>query len=244
MTYEEIVKYVKKAVAKKDVSKVTEKTAIQIDVTGEGSGAFYILADNGALAVEPYDYKDHDAKLEIASDDLIKVVDGKLDVVKAVTDGAVKVEGNVEKAAALASVVFAKKAAAKKAPAKKAAAPKAEKKAAPAKKTVEKKAEAPKAEKKAAPAKKAVEKKAEAPKAEKKVAPAKKAVEKKAEAPKAEKKAAPAKKVEEKKAEAPKVVEKKAETVKAVEKKAEAPKAAEAPKKAPCKKGGCKKTTK
>lgn len=229
MTYEEIVTYVKKAVAKKDVSKVTEKTAIQIDVTGEGSGAFYILADNGTLAVEPYDYKDRDAKLEIASDDLIRVVDGKLDVVKAVTDGAVKVEGNVEKAAALASVVFAKKAAAKK------AAPKAS----------AKKAAAPKTEKKATPAKKAVEKKEEAPKAaEKKAAPAKKAVEKKAEAPKAEKKAAPAKKTAEKKTEAPKTVEKKAETVKAAEKKVEAPIAAEAPKKAPCKKGGCKKTTK
>lgn len=213
MTYEEIVKYVKKAVAKKDVSKVTEKTAIQIDVTGEGSGAFYILADNGTLAVEPYDYKDRDAKLEVASDDLIKVVDGKLDVVKAVTDGTVKVEGNVEKAAALASVLFVKKAAAKKA--------------------------APKAAEKTAPAKKAA-----APKAEKKAAPAKKAVAKKEEAPKAEKKAAPAKKTAEKKVEAPKAVEKKAETVKAADKKAEAPKVAEAPKKAPCKKGGCKKTTK
>ena len=191
MKYEKIVDYVKKALAKKDFSNI-EDMALQIDVTGEGEGAFYVAVTDKKVTVEPYEYYDYTAKLTIAADDLIAAVDGKA------TDVVFQIEGDSEKVSPLLAIVktapkAAKKAATpKKAPAKKAEAPK---KAAPAKK-----AEAPKAapaKKAEAPKKAAPAKKAEAPKA----APAKKA-----EAPKA----APAKKVEApkaapaKKAEAPK----------------------------------------
>lgn len=217
MTYEKIVSTVKKALAKADASKVKTTVAVQVDIVGEGEGAFYVKVDDGKLDVEPYEYYDHDAKLIVSAKDCVDLFGGKLDVVKAYQDGSIRVEGNIEKLLGLKEMIPA--AAAKKAaPAKKAAKP-AAKKAAPAKK-----AAAKPAAKKAEPAKKAESVKAEAKVAEKKVEV--KAAEKKPVA----KKAAPAKK-------AAKPAAKKAEPAKAVAK-------APAKKATPAKKAPAKKATK
>ena len=186
MTYDKIVSYVKKAVAKKDVSKL-EDVALQIDVVGEGEGALYVEVKEGKLDVQPYEYYDYTAKLVISADELIAAVDGKAD------KAAFQIEGDVEKISALINVITAKAAAAKKAPAKKAAAKKPAAKKAPAKKApAAKKPAAKKATpaKKAAPAKAATPAKAAAP-AVKKEAPKAAAPAAKKEAPKA---ATPAKK--------------------------------------------------
>lgn len=185
MKYEEIVAKVKKALAKADASKVDGHLAVQVDVTGEGEGAFYIEVADGKVTVEPYEYYDHDFKVLCDAEEIIAIAEGKKKLGAEVDAGNAYVSRDIEKVAVFDSIAV-KKAAAKKAPAKKAekkeAAPKAEKKVAAPK--VEKKA-APKAEKKAAPK---AEKKEAAPKAEKKAAAPK--AEKKEAAPKAEKKAA------------------------------------------------------
>ena len=163
MTYEKIVDYVQKKFAKLDVSKIGD-VAVQIDVTGEGEGAFYVAVKDGKGAVEPYEYYDHDAKIIADGSDIIAIVDGKLDAVAAFNEGKIRVEGNVEKVAELKNVFGVKKAApAKKAPAKKAA---PTKKTEPAKKEEPVKKEEVKAEVKAEakkpaakPAKKATTKK-------------------------------------------------------------------------------------
>lgn len=154
MTYEKIVAAVKKAVAKKDVSKVADM-ALSVYIYGEGEGEFYIAVKGGKLEIENYKYDDYTAHLSISADDLMKAVDGEAKNIASKID-----DGDAKKIAALTNVIFAKKAAAK-APAKKAA-PKAAEKKAPAKKAApakaaEKKVEAPKA----------AEKKIEAPKATK-----------------------------------------------------------------------------
>ena len=203
MKYEEIVAKVKKALAKADTSKVGGHLAVQVDVTGEGEGAFYIEVADGKITVAPFEYYDHDFKVLCAADEIIAIAEGKKKLGEEVNAGNAYVSRDVDKVAVFDSIVI-KKAAAKKAPAKKTekkeAAPKAEKKVAAPK--AEKKAAAPKAEKKEAAPK--AEKKAAAPKAEKKVAAPK--AEKKAAAPKAEKKAAAPK--AEKKAAAPKAAKK------------------------------------
>ncbi len=193
MKYEEIVAKVKKAYAKADTSKVDGHLAVQVDVTGEGEGAFYIEVADGKITVAPFEYYDHDFKVLCAAEEIIAIAEGKKKLGEEVNAGNAYVSRDVDKVAVFDSIAV-KKAAAKKAPAKKAekkeAAPKAEKKVA-----------APKAEKKAAPK---AEKKEAAPKAEKKAAAPK--AEKKAAAPKAEKKAAAPK--AEKKAAAPKAAKK------------------------------------
>ena len=153
MTYEKIVSAVKKAIGKKDVSKMAD-VAVQVDIIGEGEGAFYVAVKEGKVEVAPYEYYDYTAKYVVTADELMDVVNGKV---------AADSVGSVEGDAAALAVLAGAKAPAKKAPAKKAAA-KAPAKKAPAKKAAAK-APAKKAEvKKEAP--KAAEKKAEAPKAE------------------------------------------------------------------------------
>ncbi len=165
MTYEKIVDYVQKKMAKVDAA-ATENLAVQVDVTGEGEGAFYIAVCDGKLDVEPYEYYDHDAKIVVDSSDLIDIVDGKLDAAKAFNEGKIRVEGNVEKFISIKALFpvaapakkAAAKPAAKKAPAKKAPAKKAEEKKTEVKKEEPKKEAAPKAAAKPA-AKKAPAKK-------------------------------------------------------------------------------------
>jgi len=163
MTYEAAFKKIKESLANADTSKLTGDFAIQVDLLNKDcAGAFYIAYFDGTLAVEPYDYVDNYARLAIMAGDFTKLVEGKLNVEKAIASEKIYVTGDVSKVVELGTLI--KKAPAKKAPAKKAApkkeaAPKAEVKAeakAPAKK-----AAAPKAEAKA-PAKKAAAPKAEA----------------------------------------------------------------------------------
>ena len=181
MTYEKIVENLQKKFAKADVKEIKAHVAVQVDITGEGEGAFYVEISDGKLAIEPYEYYEHDAKLIVSADNLTAVVDGKLDASVAYNEGLLQVEGNLESAAVLKALIPAKKAAA---PAKKAAAP-AKKAAAPTKKAAapaKKAAAAPKVEAKKTEVKPAV-KKVETPK---KTAPAKKTVAPKAEVKKAE----------------------------------------------------------
>ena len=164
MKYEEIVAKVKKAYAKADTSKVDGHLAVQVDVTGEGEGAFYIEVADGKITVAPFEYYDHDFKVLCAAEEIIAIAEGKKKLGEEVNAGNAYVSRDVDKVAVFDSIAV-KKAAAKKAPAKK----------------TEKKEEAPKAEKKVAAPK--AEKKAAAPKAEKKAAAPKAA--KKVAAPKA-----------------------------------------------------------
>lgn len=115
---------------KKDTSKFEEQFAIQVTMTDEDCrGIFYIANAEDGFSVEPYDYRDHTAHVIIDSQDLMDMIDGKLDAVKAYLEGKVKVEGNLEHVKLVASL--------KEKPKRKTAAkkPAAEKKAAGVKKT-------------------------------------------------------------------------------------------------------------
>ena len=172
MTYEEIVAYTKNVVAAADLKAYKGHLAAQINITGEGEGAFYIELNDGTAAVEPYEYFDRDVILQSTVGVFADILDGKKYPQEALDNNELAVIGDAEKALELVEILK-KKPAAKKAPAKKAEAKPAAKKA-PAKKEeakpAAKKAEAKPAAKKAEPVKKA-----EAKPAAKKAEPVKKA---------------------------------------------------------------------
>ncbi|MDE6531430.1 MAG: SCP2 sterol-binding domain-containing protein, partial [Lachnospiraceae bacterium] len=149
MTYEQIVKSAKKALAKVDVSKA-DQVAIQVDIVGEGEGAFYVKVQDGTLAIEPYEYYDHDAKLIVSGKDCVDLFNGKLDAVKAYEAGKITVEGNLESVLKLKDLIPAKAAAAKKTAVKKTTAKKTTTKKTTAKKSTAAKTTTAKAEVKAA----------------------------------------------------------------------------------------------
>ena len=144
MTYQELLKKVQTALAKADASSIDQHIAIQVDVTGEAAGAFYmeINKEDKVLYVEGYDYRDRDALLTADGADVLAVAQGKITLEAAIAEGKVAHEGNYDKTLALGSIIPAKKVAAKKTEAEAEAAEKPAKKA-PAKKTAAKKAEAP-----------------------------------------------------------------------------------------------------
>ena len=185
MTYEKIFETTKKTIMKSDVSNIEGHLAVQVDIVGEGEGAFYIELKDKQLFVEPYEYYDHDCKFIISGDDFIKMVNGKLDPVLAYTTGKLKVEGSVDKALEFKKIVDMVKKQEKKTSKAKATAEKAEKKTA-AKKPAAKKTTAKATDEKKAEEKPVAEKKAEEKPVAEKKAPAKKTAAK----PAAEKKTA------------------------------------------------------
>ncbi|MCH5254843.1 MAG: SCP2 sterol-binding domain-containing protein [Lachnospiraceae bacterium] len=115
MTYEEMFADVKGRFAEADVSDITEHLAYQFNITGEAQGIFYVEVKEGSLYVEPYEYFDRDAMFICDADTLIKIAEGKLDPIMAVTLQKLKVEGNIDKALKFKDLVEGQKKKKKKA---------------------------------------------------------------------------------------------------------------------------------
>lgn len=105
MTYEEIFSKSKELILAHDTSNLEGHLAVQVDITGEGEGAFYIELLEGKVYVEPYEYHDRDCKLILSGEDFIAICDGSLDAVKAFTNGKMKVEGDIDKALKLSEIM-------------------------------------------------------------------------------------------------------------------------------------------
>jgi outer membrane biosynthesis protein TonB len=118
MTYHELVKKVQTALAKADASKIGEHIAVQVNVTGEAEGAFYMEVSDGVLYVAPYDYNDRDALLTISDADILAIAEGKQTMMKAYEEGKVQVDlphdRSLEKLLMLGEAIPAKKAVVKK----------------------------------------------------------------------------------------------------------------------------------
>ena len=113
MTYEQIVEKVKKALAKVDASGVKGHLAVQVDVYGEGEGAFYIEVKDGKVDVQPYEYFDHDLRIRCTAGEIISIVEGKKKVIEEVAAQNIEALRNVARiddfAELLSSPVAAKK---------------------------------------------------------------------------------------------------------------------------------------
>ncbi|MDE5753055.1 MAG: SCP2 sterol-binding domain-containing protein [Oscillospiraceae bacterium] len=105
MTYQELVKKVQTALVKADASGITEHIAVQVNVTGEAAGAFYIEIKDGLLYVEPYDYNDRDFLLTGDGTEILAVAQGKVNLVTAIADSRVFHEGNYDKTIALGDII-------------------------------------------------------------------------------------------------------------------------------------------
>ncbi|MCR4624979.1 MAG: hypothetical protein K5795_03280 [Lachnospiraceae bacterium] len=113
MTYEQIVEKVKKALKKVDASGVKGHLAVQVDVYGEGEGAFYIEVKDGKVDVQPYEYFDHDLRIRCTGGEIISLVEGKKRIIEEVAAQNVEALRNVARiddfAELLSSPVAAKK---------------------------------------------------------------------------------------------------------------------------------------
>lgn len=107
MTFEEVFEKSRDIILEHDVSKIPGHLAVQIDITGEGSGIFYIELLEGKLYVEPYEYYDRDCIFTVSADNFFRLADGTLNPVKAFTLGKLKVDGSIDKALEFQKIVDA-----------------------------------------------------------------------------------------------------------------------------------------
>ena len=147
MTFFEMFDAAKAGFAKADASDLNGHMAVQIEVTEDGTGIFYVEATDGVLNVQPYDYRDNTASITLPNSTLFALLRRETTLPDAVAAGLASVDGCMESAAKLFATVPA--------PKKAAASAKEEGKPAPVKETVKEKV-------KAAPVKETVREEAKA----------------------------------------------------------------------------------
>ena len=109
MTYADIFSELKRRFMEADVSDIQEHLAYQFNIIGEGSGIFYVEVKEGKLSVEPYEYYDRDDMFNCSGETLMKIADGKMDPIMAVTLQKMKVEGNIDKALCFKQLIDSRK---------------------------------------------------------------------------------------------------------------------------------------
>ena len=105
MTFPEYFQQVKDRFQGADVSQVSDPTRIQINITGQAAGTFYVEIKGGKLSIEPYEYHDRDVELTISDENFQKLMEGRLDPVAAFTFGKLKVQGDIGKALELKKLI-------------------------------------------------------------------------------------------------------------------------------------------
>ncbi len=94
ITYEQIVMAIRKAFENADAREIFEHVAIEIDIIGEGAGAFYLEVADRSCTVEPYDYYNHDGRIIASGDVLMELAAGHMSVREAWYTGKIRYEGN------------------------------------------------------------------------------------------------------------------------------------------------------
>lgn len=107
MTYQTAFKKLKEKFENVDFAKLNDM-AIQFTLSDEDcGGTFYAEKKGDSLNVEPYDYQDNDAVVDVTRAALTKILDGKLSIDKAIDNGDLTVKGDLEKIKAVANAIKA-----------------------------------------------------------------------------------------------------------------------------------------
>lgn len=105
MTFQDAFNEIKSIFIHSDLRDYYGHLVMQVTMTGEGGGTFYIEFKDGSLAVEPYDYRDHDLLFIADTNDFLQIARGEMNVVAAYTVGKVIIEGDLSKASEIQRLV-------------------------------------------------------------------------------------------------------------------------------------------
>ena len=104
MTFNKLLEKVRGLAANVDVSN-TDFLAVQINITGKDAGVFYVEVKDHRISIEPYEYYDRNCAITMSMTDFNKLIDGKMDPVKAYDDGILKVDGDAGKALEFSNLI-------------------------------------------------------------------------------------------------------------------------------------------
>lgn len=99
-----VLKKLRKVAENTDVSNV-DFLAVQVNLTDNDPGVFYVEVKDHQINIEPYNYYDRNCAITITSTNFNKLVDGKIDAVEAFLSGKLTVEGDVDKALEFANLL-------------------------------------------------------------------------------------------------------------------------------------------
>lgn len=97
MKFEKLIEKVRKIASEADVSNV-DFLAVQINITGDNPGVFYVEVKDHRISVEPYEYYDRNCAITMNMEDYNKLLDGKLDPMEAFDSGKLTFDGDAGKA--------------------------------------------------------------------------------------------------------------------------------------------------
>lgn len=104
MTFDALVNKVRKMTSDVDASQMGF-LAVQVNITGDNGGVFYVEVKDGNINVEPYEYNDRNCAITMSNENFNKLIDGKMNPVTGFTLGKIKVDGDVGKALEFANAV-------------------------------------------------------------------------------------------------------------------------------------------
>ena len=105
MTFFEMFDAAKAGLANANVSGLNGHIAIQIEVTEDGCGIFYVEITDGVLNVQPYDYRDNTAAVTLPHSTLFALLRRETTLPEAVAQEKAFVQGCMESAAQLFAAV-------------------------------------------------------------------------------------------------------------------------------------------
>ena len=104
MTFDELLAKVREKAQGADVSG-TDFLAVQVNITGDNGGVFYVEVKDHKINIEPYEYNDRNCAITMDMTNFNKLIDGKLDPILAFTTGKLKVDGDAGKALEFSKLV-------------------------------------------------------------------------------------------------------------------------------------------
>lgn len=104
MTYEEIVAAVRHTYENADARAIWNHIAVQVNVTGEGAGAFYIEVAERAVCVEPYDYYDRDGLITVPGPVIMAIAKGETSFKDEYEKGTIRLDGDMSKFCELSKI--------------------------------------------------------------------------------------------------------------------------------------------
>ena len=104
MTFDALVNKVRKMTSDVDASQMGF-LAVQVNITGDNGGVFYVEVKDGNINVEPYEYNDRNCAITMSNENFNKLIDGKMHPVTGFTLGKIKVDGDVGKALEFSKII-------------------------------------------------------------------------------------------------------------------------------------------
>jgi len=104
MSFDELFAKVKKLAGSAEING-NDFLAVQVNITGDDGGVFYVEVKDGKINVEPYEYADKQCTVTMKNEDFNKLIDGKLNPIMAFGTGKLKVDGDIGKALAFSKLI-------------------------------------------------------------------------------------------------------------------------------------------